>query len=250
MGIIKRFKEQVVAADETLTTQAYAGLSVMVQAQLEALFATQMVQRTDLDAKCYMELRALPELAALQVLAKFREAQQHKGGVKNQTAFFLGIIKRFRSESGPLGGGGGGGGAGAAWLGMNSPFHQPSLMTPGAALAGVGGGGGHQANNFNQAQVVQAAQRMAMQQQMQQQLQQQAHQQQQLAAFGGIDPSATWAQGARASAGIAGVVGAHQTPAMAALTHQSAGIAGVVGAHPLGQVSQSGHAGYAGASFL
>ena len=246
MGIIKRFKEQVVAADPALTTQTYAGLSMIVQAQLEALFATQMVQRTDLDAKCYMELRALPELTALQVLAKFGEAQQQKGGVKNQTAFFLGIIKRFRSENVPQGGGGG---AGGAWLGMNSSFHHPSLMTPGAMLAGVGGVGGHQANNYHQAQAVQAAQaaqRMAMQQQVQQQLQQQAHQQQQLAAFGGIDPSAAGAQGAQASAGIAGVLGAHQAPAMAALTHQSPGMAGVLGAHPLGQVSQSWHPGTGG----
>jgi len=72
MGIIKRFKEQVVAADPNLTNQTYQGLPYMVQAKLEGLFSTGLVQRTELDAKCFIELRQLPEPVALEVLDKVR----------------------------------------------------------------------------------------------------------------------------------------------------------------------------------
>ena len=68
MGIIKRFKEQVVAADPHLTTQTYSGLPYMVQAKLEGLFSTNLVHRHELDAKCFIELRQLPEMVALEVL--------------------------------------------------------------------------------------------------------------------------------------------------------------------------------------
>jgi hypothetical protein len=51
-----------------LTTRTYAGLPYLVQAKLEIFFTAGMLKRTELDAKCYIELRSLPEVVAQQVL--------------------------------------------------------------------------------------------------------------------------------------------------------------------------------------
>ena len=98
MGIVKRFKEQVVASDPTLTNQAYQGLAFHIQSKLENLFSTNMVQRHELDAKCFMELRNLPEHMATEVVDKFCES--NLSDIRNKTAFFLGIVKRFKNERG------------------------------------------------------------------------------------------------------------------------------------------------------
>ena len=81
-----------------LTTQTYAGLPYLVQAKLETFFTAGLLKRTELDAKCYIELRSLPEVVALEVLDKFCETTLSE--IRNKTAFFLGIVKRFRNERG------------------------------------------------------------------------------------------------------------------------------------------------------
>jgi len=53
-----------VASDPALTTQTYAGLPYLVQAKLEIFFTAGMLKRTELDAKCYIELRSLPKVVA------------------------------------------------------------------------------------------------------------------------------------------------------------------------------------------
>jgi len=51
---------KVVAADPQLTTQTYAGLPYLVQAKMEQMYNLNLIQRNELDAKCYIELRYLP----------------------------------------------------------------------------------------------------------------------------------------------------------------------------------------------
>ena len=161
----------------------------VVQARLEAIFNTNLVTRSELDAKCFIELRHLPEMVALEVLDKFCETQLPT--IRNKTAFFLGIVKRFRSERGikgnQHGGGGGGGGAAASVLarGPAGPFPgQPFITYPGGQTMPIGGfhglgtGGAYGQNDYQ-------AQLLLQQQQLQQQLQQQ----QQLAAYGGYGGS-------------------------------------------------------------
>ena len=137
MGIIKRFKEQVVASDPVLTTQTYAGLPYLVQAKLETLFTAGLLRRTELDAKCYMELRSLPEVVALEVLDKFCETNLTE--IRNKTAFFLGIVKRFRNERGLKAAGGPGMGMGAGLAQPNPYAGQPFITYPGGATVPIGG---------------------------------------------------------------------------------------------------------------
>ncbi len=138
MGIIKRFKEQVVASDPVLTTQTYAGLPYLVQAKLETLFTAGLLRRTELDAKCYMELRSLPEVVALEVLDKFCETNLME--IRNKTAFFLGIVKRFRNERGLKAAAGGPGMGMGAGLAQPNPYAgQPFITYPGGATVPLGG---------------------------------------------------------------------------------------------------------------
>ena len=145
MGIIKRFKEQVVASDPVLTTQTYAGLPYLVQAKLEIFFTAGMLKRTELDAKCYIELRSLPEVVALEVLDKFCETTLSE--IRNKTAFFLGIVKRFRNERG-LPGSAPSGALSGAGIGAHAALHaaqlnpyggQPFITYPGGATVPIGG---------------------------------------------------------------------------------------------------------------
>lgn len=52
---------QVYASDPNLTQSAYSSLPMLIQSKLEALFSTHLVARNELDAKCFLELRQLPE---------------------------------------------------------------------------------------------------------------------------------------------------------------------------------------------
>uniref|UniRef100_A0A7S4PPQ6 Heterogeneous nuclear ribonucleoprotein Q acidic domain-containing protein n=1 Tax=Guillardia theta TaxID=55529 RepID=A0A7S4PPQ6_GUITH len=97
MGIIKRFREQVQASDPSLTSQTFLSLPYSVQAKVETMFQSNLVYRTDLDAKCFMELLALPEASALEVIEKFCEANLRD--IRNKTAFFLGIVKRVKQSN-------------------------------------------------------------------------------------------------------------------------------------------------------
>ena len=126
MGIVRRFREQVVAMDPSLTSSNFATLPPALQNKLEALFSTRMVSRNELDAKCYMELRGLPEQTAMEVVDKFCES--NLGEIRNKTAFFLGILKRYKMEVG----------GGAAYGGY--------------AAAGYGGGWGGQQQGWGQQQ--------------------------------------------------------------------------------------------------
>lgn len=137
MGIVKRFKEQVVASDPNLTSQAYQGLAYQIQTKLENLFNTSLIQRTELDAKCFMELRQLPEHIAVEVVDKFCES--NLTDIRNKTAFFLGIVKRFKNERPAHGGGGGGYGGGGHHGGGGGYGHGPP---PGGGYHGGGYGGG------------------------------------------------------------------------------------------------------------
>eukprot|EP00281_Chroomonas_sp_CCMP1168_P026526 CAMPEP_0206228906 /NCGR_PEP_ID=MMETSP0047_2-20121206/9414_1 /ASSEMBLY_ACC=CAM_ASM_000192 /TAXON_ID=195065 /ORGANISM="Chroomonas mesostigmatica_cf, Strain CCMP1168" /LENGTH=394 /DNA_ID=CAMNT_0053652171 /DNA_START=2417 /DNA_END=3599 /DNA_ORIENTATION=+ len=110
MGIVKRFREQTAAADPMVTNSAYSQLSYTIQTKLESLFSTGLISRTELDAKCYTELRYLSEQTANDIVDKFCEANLSE--IRNKTAFFLGIVKRMKNERGGGGGGGFGGGGG------------------------------------------------------------------------------------------------------------------------------------------
>jgi len=140
MGIVKRFKEQVVASDPNLTNQAYQGLAYQIQTKLENLFSTSLIQRAELDAKCFMELRQLPEHMAIEVVDKFCES--NLSDIRNKTAFFLGIVKRFKNERGggvPPGGGGMGGYGGG--YGQQAP--PGGFGGYGGGYGGGFGGGGY-----------------------------------------------------------------------------------------------------------
>uniref|UniRef100_A0A7S0EYD0 Heterogeneous nuclear ribonucleoprotein Q acidic domain-containing protein n=1 Tax=Hanusia phi TaxID=3032 RepID=A0A7S0EYD0_9CRYP len=97
MGIVKRFREQVQASDPSLTSQTFLSLPYSVQARIETMFQSNIVYRTDLDAKCFMELLTLPESSSLEVIDKFCEANLRD--IRNKTAFFLGIVKRVRQSN-------------------------------------------------------------------------------------------------------------------------------------------------------
>ena len=79
------------------TTQAYQGLDHQMQAKLESLFRTGLVQRTELDAQCFMELRQLPKQMAIEVVDQFSQ-RSIKTDIRNKTAFFLGIVKSFKNK--------------------------------------------------------------------------------------------------------------------------------------------------------
>ena len=140
LGIIKRFKEQTVHADANLTNQAYSALPYHIQAKFEALYSANQILRTDLDAKCFSELRMMPEHTAVEVVDKFCEANLYE--IRNKTAFFLGIIKRLKGSAGGGGGGGGGGGYGGGYGGGGYGYGGYSAP-PGGGGYGYGGGGGY-----------------------------------------------------------------------------------------------------------
>jgi|ERR1712216_404989 len=82
------------------------------------------------------ELRSLPEVVALEVLDKFCETQLSE--IRNKTAFFLGIVKRFRNERG-LKASTGGAGMGAGLAQPNPYAGQPFITYPGGATVPIGG---------------------------------------------------------------------------------------------------------------
>ena len=79
------------------TTQAYQGLDHQIQAKLDNLFRTSLVQRTELDAQCFMELRQLPKHMAIEVVDQFSQ-RSIKTDTRNKTAFFLSIVKSVKNE--------------------------------------------------------------------------------------------------------------------------------------------------------
>ena len=118
----------------SVTNPAYSGLAYGIQAKIEGLFNSGLLQRNELDARCFMELRKLPEYTAVEVVDTFCESDL--SDIRDKTAFFLGIVKRFQNERS------GGGGGGGAFGGYGAPPAGSYSAPPPGGYGGYGGGHG------------------------------------------------------------------------------------------------------------
>lgn len=119
-----------------------------VMAELEVLFQSGHVKRSDVDDRCLDMLRQLPEDMGLQAVAELRSVDTST--VKNMSAFFMSVMKKYtfspRGGSGPGGGPGGGAGrpyfsgrdGGGGWEGEYGHYPTPR----------GGGGGGRDEGDF------------------------------------------------------------------------------------------------------
>ena len=135
MGMATRVKKQV----ELPSTGA-------VQQELEGLFRAGHVAREEVDDRCLDMLGQLPEDKGLQAVAELRAADTSV--VKNMSAFFMSVMKKYTlSTWGGAGGGPGGGGKGGGgpfgrggaggWEDEHADFSHHDF-----SRGGGGGGGG------------------------------------------------------------------------------------------------------------
>lgn len=84
--------------------------SGVVLHELESMFRSGLLRRADIDVRCLDMLQQLPEDGGLQALAELRTIDCQ--AVKNMSAFFMSVMKKYTpsSSSGPVGHRGGGGG--------------------------------------------------------------------------------------------------------------------------------------------
>jgi len=112
---------------------AIARVPWAVRQRLEALFGTGNVQRCDIAPCCIDSLKDFDEWTCCDIIDKLNEADW--GTVRNKTAFFIGVLKRFRAN-GQAGKGGAAFGAAAA-----APMPMPMPMPAAGGYAGGYGGG-------------------------------------------------------------------------------------------------------------
>lgn len=88
--------------------------SGIVQHELEGMFRSGHLRREDVDVRCLDMLQQLPEEGGMQALAELRAVDSQV--VKNMSAFFMSVMKKYTPPSGAFGHRHGqGGGAGGGW---------------------------------------------------------------------------------------------------------------------------------------
>jgi hypothetical protein len=87
---------------------AMGNLSPAIQQKLSALFDSGKCPRQDLESCCIDSLKDFTEDVSIQIIDKFLEADLST--IRSKTAFFIGILKRFRKDKQSGGGATGGGG--------------------------------------------------------------------------------------------------------------------------------------------
>jgi hypothetical protein len=93
-----------VAVSSDPSDVALAQIPLTVRAVLENIFASGSCQKHELEACCIDSLKDFTEEEAMAIVMKFQDADL--GTVRSKTAFFIGILKRFRRDkaSKPQGG--------------------------------------------------------------------------------------------------------------------------------------------------
>eukprot|EP00301_Raphidiophrys_heterophryoidea_P024701 c8105_g1_i1.p1 GENE.c8105_g1_i1~~c8105_g1_i1.p1 ORF type:complete len:493 (-),score=95.95 c8105_g1_i1:1152-2501(-) len=79
-------------------TQSMSTLLPNVRDKMEAVFNSGVVRKDEIEACCMDSLRDFPEALACQIIDKFAEADMNT--VRNKTAFFIGVLKRYRATTG------------------------------------------------------------------------------------------------------------------------------------------------------
>ena len=99
----------------------------MVMAELEAMFRSGHIYRQDMDERCIDMLKQLPEDKGMQALAELRSVDIST--VKNMSAFFMSLMKKYTHSSRGGGGKGGGGSfgtsGGGGWEGEYGRYPEP-----------------------------------------------------------------------------------------------------------------------------
>nr|WMV69957.1 heterogeneous nuclear ribonucleoprotein R [Euglena gracilis]BDX17173.1 heterogeneous nuclear ribonucleoprotein R [Euglena gracilis] len=95
-GIMKRFRGGTRCVNVRDNQHAQAQLPASVQAALEELYATGLVQRTELDLKVFSLLRDIDEDAAVDAVLRFQSSRLSH--VTNRSGFLVGIINKVKSE--------------------------------------------------------------------------------------------------------------------------------------------------------
>lgn len=98
-GIMKRFRGGTRSVNAKDNLQAQALLSPGIQGALEELYATGLVQRTELDVKVFSLLGDMEEDDAIDVVTRFRSSRLTH--VTNRSGFLVGIINKVKLERGP-----------------------------------------------------------------------------------------------------------------------------------------------------
>uniref|UniRef100_A0A7S1ITM1 Heterogeneous nuclear ribonucleoprotein Q acidic domain-containing protein n=1 Tax=Eutreptiella gymnastica TaxID=73025 RepID=A0A7S1ITM1_9EUGL len=95
-GIMKRFRGGTRCVNPEHNLQAQALLPPSVQLALENLYATGLVQRTELDGKVVAQLSDLDEAAALDAVSRFQNSRLSH--VSNRSGFLVGIINKIKAQ--------------------------------------------------------------------------------------------------------------------------------------------------------
>lgn len=94
--------EASVAVSSDPQTEALKSLPASVRTEVENIFTSGKCRKDEIESCCIDSLRDFSEEQAMAIVKKFQEADLST--VRSKTAFFIGILKRFRKGQGGAGG--------------------------------------------------------------------------------------------------------------------------------------------------